>query len=105
MTCYKCGTDQDLSIKKRQRGIITYICRPCRRQDQRSYLNKTLEPFRAWSDDWERAAKESYATILKLRCGYSGILTYYENRSDFRYTNRGFNSGDIGRRSMAEETA
>ena len=62
MHCYKCKeTDPNkLSLKKQQRGIMTFICRTCRntaanawaasrRKNRREYTNIAPEAWDAWA--------------------------------------------------------
>ncbi len=64
--CYKCGTTEGISLKKWQRGIPTYICRPCRRADYQRYVDKGIEPKQIQNidmDKWYEMAKENRARI------------------------------------------
>jgi uncharacterized protein YlaI len=71
MQCYKCGeTDTTkLSLKKQQRGIMTFICRSCRNTASRIWLSTAKpKPKRKTYTDidpqrWATEAKESRRRI------------------------------------------
>ena len=62
--CYKCHTDQDLSVKKHDRkGRPVYICRPCRRANY--HANKHQGGIIISDEEriGRRYARRSYETI------------------------------------------
>jgi hypothetical protein len=68
MHCYKCNeSDPDkLSLKKQQRGVMTFICKACRNADARKYLKSRQRQTYTDIDpiEWEKMAKESRLRIV-----------------------------------------
>jgi hypothetical protein len=66
--CYKCRATDDLSLKKEQKGVMTFICRPCRREQMRQYKARKqpihehvgIDPIQ-----WAKWAKESRTRIIE----------------------------------------
>lgn len=106
MSCYKCGTDKDLSIKNRRRnGSILYICRACRRKQWREAHSKPIRDsfgiYKPWGEDWELRAHQSYQRVLSKRCGV--ILKDYDHRQS-RSNNNLLLADDLNAgRDLAEE--
>jgi len=68
MHCYKCG-EQDpnkLSLKKQQRGIMTFICRACRNRAHAALKARTIrrEYINIDIDTWQKEARESRLRIV-----------------------------------------
>lgn len=69
MHCYKCGEkDVDkLSLKKQQRGVMTFVCRGCRNSAARIWKAKHSPLRQDYTDidivQWERWARESRERI------------------------------------------
>lgn len=58
MSCYKCGSDKELSKKTKR----LMICRPCRR----AYANSRVKPIKQWAPDeeWYWQAHEKNNRII-----------------------------------------
>jgi len=65
--CYKCGSTEKLSVKKRQRGIVTYMCNDCRSKARIAKL--AVAPHRSKPSNsfdmeaWERRSRETMQHI------------------------------------------
>lgn len=68
MNCYRCDSDQELSIKARHRNgtIRIMICRTCRNSLAKKYSQTRIppEPKLTPSDEWNLRAIESYGRVL-----------------------------------------
>lgn len=79
--CYKCGTTQELSLKKSAiRGNAKYICKTCRRIDydknkERIKLTRmSREPI---NKEWVKWAKEKNSNLVQRRADHT-LLTIRE---------------------------
>jgi protein-arginine kinase activator protein McsA len=65
MTCNKCGSDENLSIKARHRDgrIRIMLCRTCRNKDAQTYIRQPKEKL-SNQDHWNLRALESHQRIL-----------------------------------------
>lgn len=73
--CYLCLGSKDLSIKANRKHTATYICKPCRNQQSKSYRDRYYMPPKktkeiGWSEDWLLKAQESQERISKRGVNY-----------------------------------
>ena len=68
MYCYKCQATKDLSLKKQHHGIMTFICRPCRRTAQKRWT-LGIKARESYTDidpeQWAQKARESRIRIAE----------------------------------------
>ena len=72
--CYVCLETNNVSIKKRYKTWIQYICKPCRNKQMKAYLTYYVPPKKTkeigWSESWLQKAKESEERISKRGVNY-----------------------------------
>ena len=78
-TCYKCGTEEQLSVKRTLKtGHMLFICRPCRRAVAKQYNEVRLTEDRpnpsnqkAWAA-WAKAKHQAKQKVLAEADGRLG---------------------------------
>jgi hypothetical protein len=79
MNCYKCSSEEELSVKRTLKsGNILFICRPCRRADYAIYKERKHEPKKKvlpkTAKGWAQFAKEKNGSLMKKYADTSFLI-------------------------------